>query len=366
MTVPIEDLIRAAQQRQAERAHRPDRLLTDLPARAAARRARRRGYQALGTVAAAVAVAAALTVPALGLRDGPDGSPAQPGASPSTAATPGGTAAAPTLPPVPLRYRPTWLPPGLTERIRGAQPEAAGSDSPASSRRIWTDQPVGTDGTGARTELILSMRQANGADDPLANTGVPVDINGTVGYYHGTQKSYVEWRADPGTVVALTQHELNLSQQDMLRIARSVEPDPDQLRVPLHVGWLPAGMRVVNGEVSGDSPAAWMARLGAGLPRASDGTTPDQRTITVSLSPTTTAPAGGRSLTVGGHPARLVHRTDRPMDMRYLVVDLDQGRKLTVLGVSRGADPLTDDDLIRVAEHAAPAEPFDVAWIATP
>ncbi|MEV0127923.1 hypothetical protein AB0H83_05575 [Dactylosporangium sp. NPDC050688] len=361
MTTPIEDLIRAAQQRQAERAHGPDRLLTELPARAA-RQARRRRYQTLGTVAVAAAVAAALTVPAFGLRNGTSGAPSQPAAQPSSAATPAATS---TFPPVALRYRPTWLPPGLTERIRTGQPVSAGNDSPASMLRVWTDRPVGTDGAGVPAQLVMSMRQASGTNDPLANTGVEVDINGTLGYYHASDKPYVEWRADAGTVVALQQHELNLSQHDLLRIARSVQPDPAQLLVPLHVGWLPDGMNVITGQVSGDSPAAWMAMLGAHQQPTSGSSASSQRSITVSLSPTTIAPAGGRSLTVNGHPARLVIRTDRPMDMRYVVVDLGDGRKLTVSGVSR-ADPLTDDDLIRVAEHAAPSDPVDVAWIATP
>ena len=360
MSTPIEDLIRAAQQRQAERAHGPDRLLTELPARAA-RRARRRRYQTLGTVAVAAAVAAALTVPALGLRNGTSGAPSQPAAQPSSAAT----AVASTFPPVALRYRPTWLPPGLTERIRSGQPVSAGNGSPANMLRVWTDRPVGTDGAGVPAQLVMSMRQASGTNDPLANTGVEVDINGTVGYYHASDKSYVEWRAGADTVVALTQHKLNLSQQDLLRIARSVQPDPAQLLVPLHVGWLPGDMRVITGQVSGDSPAAWMAMLSAQQQPAPGGSASSQRSITVSLSPTTTAPAGGRSLTVNGHPARLVIRTDRPMDMRYVVVDLGDGRKLTVSGVSR-ADPLTDDELIQVAEHAAPSDPVDVAWIATP
>ncbi|MDG6102052.1 hypothetical protein Daura_45035 [Dactylosporangium aurantiacum] len=362
MTTPIEDLIRAAQQRQAERAHRPDRLLSELPARAA-RRTRRRRYQTLATVAAAAAVAAVLTVPALGLRDAPDGAASQPAAQPPSAA-PAGTEGTPTFPPVALRYRPTWLPAGLTERIRVAQPVANGNGSPASVLRVWTDQPVGTDGAGARRTLLLSMRQASGADDPLANTGVPVDINGTVGYYHAGDKPYVEWRAGADTVVSVTQRELNLSEQDMLRIARSVQSDVTPLRVPLRVDWLPDGMRVINGEVSGDSPASWMARLNAGRPRNPDGTATSQQSVTVYLSPTTTAPAGGRSLTVNGHPARLVARTDRPLDMRYLVVDLGDGRKLTVLGTALPADPMTDDDLIRIGEHAAPAGPADVAWIA--
>ena len=270
-----------------------------------------------------------------------------------------------TFPPVALRYRPTWLPAGFTERIRSAQPVSAGNGSPASIQRVWTDRPVGTDGTGERSQLVMTLRQASGTDDPLANTGVEVDINGITGYYHGSDKSYVEWRADTGTVVTLQQHELHLSQQDLLRIARSVQPDPGQLRVPLHLGWLPDDLHVVSGHVSGDSPTAWIARLSAGQQPTSGNSASSQRSITVSLSPTTTAPAGGRSLTVNGHPARLVIRTDRPMDMRYLVIDLNDGRKLTVSGVSR-TDPITDDELIRIAEHTTPSDPVDVTWIATP
>jgi hypothetical protein len=228
----------------------------------------------------------------------------------------------------------------------------------------------------------MTLRQPVGTDDPRANTGVTVDINGKTGYYHGSQgddKSSVEWRADTNTVVMLSEHFLNLSQQDMLRIARSVQPDPDRMRVPLHLGWLPDGWSVTSGQVSGDAPTAWLARLTVEDLRTSDGTAAGasagpsrpatnrgQGSISVFLSPTTTAPAGGQNLTVSGRPARLVARADRPLSMQYLVVDLGHDKKLTVLGIAPKSNPMNDNDLIRIAEHATPGDSTEVAWIATP
>ncbi|GAA0713845.1 hypothetical protein Drose_26060 [Dactylosporangium roseum] len=378
MTSPIEDLIRKAQERQAQRAHAPDRLAAELPVRVA-RRVRRRRYQMIGTVAAAVAAAATLSVPVLGLRSGSDASPLQPGGRPS-AASQDNPAGASTLPPVALGYRPTWLPSGFTERIRTAQPGPGGSGSALSVRRIWTDEPVGTDGSGGSNGIILTLRQAVAPGDPQANTGASVDINGIVGYYHGPQggddKAYVEWRADTGTVVSLAVHNEHLTQQDMLRIARSVRPDPKQLQVPLRLAWLPGGWSVTSGEISGDAPTAWRAAVTA-TQRNANGAPGDastaptghsagsnQRSISVSLSPTTTAPAGGESLTVNGLPARFVV-PERPLSLQYLVVDLGEDKKLTVLGISHTSDPLNRNDLIRVAEQATAGDPAAAAWIAT-
>ena len=150
MNGTMDDLLRQALQRQAERAVDPARVRAALPARAARRARRRYGSLAVGlTAAAALAVFA---VPVLGLDDARSGDPA---ASPVPADTPSTSAAAAPLTPdsVALRYRPTWLPSGLRERARTV-PLGPGNayDGPV---RTWkrADAAGGTDKGGSRLEF---------------------------------------------------------------------------------------------------------------------------------------------------------------------------------------------------------------------
>jgi hypothetical protein len=363
----IEDLIRDAQRGMAERAIHPDRVRAALPARAA-RVARRRRYGALGGVATAAAVVLAVAVPAIALRGG---SPvvAMPPAAPSSASA----GRLPAIEPVPLVYRPTWLPAGLTERIRRAPLGSAASEEYAGPARLWTAQSVGTDGDGGANGLQLHVRGALNAEDPPANDGVPVDVGGQPGFYHPSphdQKSYLEWRIDAGTVAMLDEHRLSLSRDDMLRVARSVRPDPGTLRVPLHIGWLPSGMTPRYAELSGDSPAAYYCMVSAeeSLPAGPTGATGKEgkqgpRQLSVAIAPTTTAPEGGEALTVDGYPARLVARTE--FRQLFLVVDLGTRGLLTVVANWPDPRPLTRDDLVRIAENVTVEDSADVAWIGT-
>lgn len=368
MTDHLEDLVREAQQRLAERAVHPDRVRAALPARAA-RRARQRRYGAVGLAAVAAAVVVAVAAPVLALRGGSGGPPPlQVGAQPASP-----TAPAPRLGAAPLAFRPTWLPTGWTERVRRSSVDTSAHPRLGPVSRMWTTGPVGTDGTGGGNSLSLDSRAATGPADPGANSGTPVDIGGQRGYLHDAGgKSYVEWRTRDGRVVSLQQHGSAVSTSDLLRVARSVRPDTGQLRPPLALGWLPADLSVCSVEVSGDSPTSWFARLDAEV-TVPVSPTPDgaaakmaPRDIMVTLSPTTTAPAGGQRLTVSGHPARLVTRTDIPeLNMRYLVVDLGAGRLLTVIAQWPGTNPITQADMVKVAEHASLDPTPDVSWIGT-
>lgn len=350
MSVDVEDLIRQAQERQADRAVHGERIRAALPARAA-RVARQHRYGRLVAVAAAGAVAAAVTVPVLVLRDrAPDLSP--------------GAAASPSMivdkPPVVVttfrvRYRPTWLPPGLAERSRVVGYDEVTGKPVTGPQRRWTPGPVGTDGEEGQG-VSVTTRPAQGPADPGGSGGEAVDVNGRRGYYHGGQtKAYVEWRAEDDTVVVVGVRELRLSRSELLRVARSVRPDQGKMTLPLRPGWLPAGMKVHTAQVSGDSPTAWFAQLsaeGAG-PAGADKASGTPSGLMVSLGPTTGAPAGGRTLTVAGRPARLVDRTGAPygITVRYLVVDRGAGSLLTVTASWSAVSPLTDEDLIRVARN---------------
>jgi hypothetical protein len=366
VTPHIEDLVRDAQERIADRAVHPDRIRAGLPRRAA-RRARHRRYGVAGLAIVAVAVVAAVAAPLLVLGHGGKArtAPYQAGARASTSDT---QTQSTGLAPVPMSYRPTWLPTGLTERIRWVPLSPATAESAAGVMRTWSAQHVGTNGYGAEHQLMLTVRHNSVARQPGSNQGVPVDINGKPGYYHGTageEKSYVEWRADPATILSVSQLRLGLSEADMLTVAKSVQPDTAQLRVPLDLGWLPNGLHADYAEVSGDSPTNWLVYEAAEAAAQTSGKESKEapQSVSVFLSPTTTAPNGGQPLTVGGHPARVVDRTDIP-NMRYLVVNLGSGKLLTVVAEWPSAQPLTTADMVKVAEHATPVTPADTAWIA--
>ena len=180
MSTHLEDLLRATQQRVADRAPDPDRIRAALPARA--RRKARRRNGALGAVVAAVAVAGALTVPALALKRDNIAVPVQPAAPPPASSAPVATTG---IAPVPLRYRPTWLPAGLGERSRLASLVSLGEGHLDGVDRTWTSGPLGDTLESKHPSLNLGFRKAKTADEPQANTGKAVDINGKPGYYHG-------------------------------------------------------------------------------------------------------------------------------------------------------------------------------------
>jgi hypothetical protein len=382
----IEDLVRDTQERFANQAVHPERIRVALPDRAASKRRRRRRYGAAGIVAAAFAVTAAVTVPALALGGGGGGGGAlsATGAGQQQAAGPRSTSQVATVPgaaAIALRYQPTWLPAGLRERVRNMSVPGTNKDS--TLLRTWTAHSVGSNGDGTSVRLDLTVRRPADATDPQANTGVRVDINGSTGYYHGAPqgetKSYVEWRAGADAVVSISQVGLHLSEADMLKVARSVKPDPAQMQLPLRLEWLPDGMSLSSAEIGGDSATSWYASLwtqaAAPASLAPKEAKQGPRSLSVALRPTASAgyvpqkapgtpTTGGEQLTVGGHPAQLIPRTDLPgTNMWYLVVHLDNGQLLTVIAEWPDSDPLTKADLVKVAENAVPVTPPDVTWI---
>lgn len=411
MNTRIEDLIRQAQAQQAERAAAPDRIRGALPARAA-RVARRRRHGTLVAAVGAAAVAVAITVPVVALRDSAGGgiSPA----APPTASADRVPTAVPVIPVTSLRYRPTWLPAGLAERNRMASfPARDGQFHGA--LRSWTRNPVGLVGEPKGGRLELQVSEAPPVGKPVEDAGgKPVDVNGVRGYYHGADgKSYVTWPAEAGIQLSISQHGLALSERDLLRVARSVRPDPAQLSSPLRFGSLPNGLAMSMLEVFGDSPTSWLARVsgeqmlgtpagelaipvkpgaagvgeGAGarakpagpptttataaVPPAPGGAKATQlppgkskensqvRHLSVAVGTSTTAPDGGDSLVVSGHPARFVTRgVAEKLTLNYLVVDLGEGRLLTLLG-----EQVSRDDLVSTAEQVDVDPNPDLSWL---
>ena len=354
MTLKLEDLIRGAQQRQAERAPDPDRIRAALPARTA-RRARRRRNGTLVALVAAAGVAAAVAVPVAVLR--PDSTVAT-----QVGAPPPPTGPAPTGLSAPLRFHATWLPPGLAERFRAVALADLGPGRIDGPYRVYTKQPTDGNGNASGPDLTVQVRRAASANDPEANTGSPITVNGKPGVFHGTvggdAKSYVEWRADADWVVSVQQKNLGLTQGDLLRVANSVRADPATFDIPLRFGWLPDGLAPQFATLSGNGPAAW-ALLVAGE-QAGTGTKETakaNRGFTVLLGTATPAPAGGTVIQVGNRTGRLVTRADP--GLAFVVVDLGGGRLLTMIG--QGG--VTEQDLIKIAQQTEVTADPDLTWL---
>lgn len=353
MSTHLEDLLRAAQQRVADRAPDPDRIRAGLPARAR-RKARRR----TGTLVVAVAVAGALTVPALVLRRDNSVSVQPAAPNPQTSSAPAGS--------VPLRYRPTWLPAGLGERSRIASLVSLGDGHLDGVNRTWTSGPLSASLETKHPSLSLGFRNAKTADEPRANQGTAVDINGKTGYYHGAggdTKSYVEWRIDADLVASVFQSGLGLTQQQLVRIAESVQPDPAALAVPMRLNWLPDDLKAQFVEATGNDPAGWRFRVSGEKQREFTGkdVTDANRSVSVEYGTALSigVPDGGEAITVAGRPGRYVERAvEGSMVVPYVVVDMGQGRFITVIanGVSRA-------DMIKVAANVEVTGEPDLAWL---
>jgi hypothetical protein len=371
MTTSTEDLLRQAMQRQAERAPDPDRVRAALPQRAARRTRRRYGSVAGGLVAAAALTAFA--VPVLAFDDAPTGGGAGPGApaSPSASADAG-------VPPAPaavdLRYRPTWLPAGLTERSRTVPiGPGNGYDGPV---RIWkrANAAAGFDMGGSRLEF--GVVAARNGTDPFDDGGEVVDVNGRQGRLSGTVagdgKSSVHWLIDPQTVIFIHNVEAGVSDTDLLKIARSVQADTGQVPVPMRFGWLPTGMAPLTAQISGNSAARWQLEISAHGKQAAapvNGVdkkmTSADRGLYAKLGATTDAPEGGESITVGGRPARIIVRPiEQPMPTRmehaWVVVELASGLKLTVFTV---IPDVSREDLLAAAAAVQVGAVPDLGWL---
>ncbi|MFI7545867.1 hypothetical protein [Actinoplanes sp. NPDC049599] len=335
MSRSIEDLVRAAQHEQAERAVDPRRILAALPQRRV--RAVRRRRLALTLAAAAVVAVAA--VPAFVLRDGPAPQP------PSVTPNPSVSAVDTRL--VPLEFSPGWLPPGYAEYYRTVRPGAG-------LTRMWASaapkSPLLMD--DAPDRLVMTVVATADAEVTRDEGDQPVDINGISGSYRPAGQPGVYWQAGAVTIEIRTD-EPGLPQATLLRIARSVRPDPAALRLPFTVR-PPADRVVASQTVKGVSPGEWLAVTDFGeLDPFGDivasGTS-------ISIGTVTPAPSGGTSLRVAGHPARYRY-SELPEPGNYLIVDLGNGLQLTVYSME-----LDRPAIVALAESAGSPEPGAAAW----
>ena len=335
MSQSLEDLVRSVQHEQAERAVDPRRVLAALP-QLRVRAVRRRRLILAGVAAV---VAAVVAVPVFALRQGP--APQPPSATPGPSVSP----ALSQL--VPLKYSPGWLPAGYTEYQRVTRPPALlfRTWGTAPSKSPLISQPAG--------RLSMSVAAAEDSDATKGTGGETVDINGVSGVYRTEEAPRVSWRIG-GTSIVLSTPETSLSRDTLLRIARSVRPDPAAMEPPLAVR-VPAGQSVVGQFVAGFSAGGWLATTTLGE------LTPSGRLAvlgaSISVGTMTRAPAGGTALRVAGHPARYV-RNKHSATGHYLVVDLGGSLNLTV-----HSEDLDRPAIVALAESAGTPNPGAIAWI---
>jgi len=368
MTVPIEELIRDAQERQANRAVHPDRIRAALPARR--RRAVRQRRLGMVAVCAAVAGAAAVvTVPTVllnghGKGNGAAvaGAPAPSQASPS-AVPPSQQPTPPTIAPVALGYTVGSPPAGLLERSRSAS--SGNSLNPALQTRMWSAQPADEYGDLKGSRLVLYAQQTTGSGQVSGVT--PITVGGKAGWYDGIDapdKSSVSWKADAGTLLILEQHGLNLSRTALVGIAESVRPDTASLAPVATFGWLPGTFSVQDVALSANSNTSWRGDIDL---ESTSGQDPHGRSLAgpslfVTVGTSSTETGSGEPVSVRGRTGKLI--TDpatAPEPRLTLVVDLGDGTWLTVSARYPVTAPVSKDDVLHVAEALQLAPP-DLSW----
>jgi hypothetical protein len=267
----------------------------------------------------------------------------------------------------PLRYSPTWLPPGLVERDRylsageGRDPFRDGEG--AQVRRMWSSASSVSD-DGPRPGLVISVIDKDYVSHIMCPEGSNVDINGVRGHAPDadTSNRCVRWRPDPDTTIVVRADGVRLGREDLLQVARSMRQDKGQLVLPLQVDRMDDifhASALTSAHFSAVSAANWWATIST-VPVAKS----DPRDVEVRLGTGTPSPAGGTALTVGGRPARYRTDTARVGVVAYLVVEVDGGLLLTVKYSMLRGDPPPMADLTRIAERVKVGRP-DVSWIGT-
>jgi hypothetical protein len=142
-----------------------------------------------------------------------------------------------------------------------------------------------------------------------------------------------------------------LTKADVLRIARSVRPDPTVTRLPMRVGWAPAGFVNQGFIFIGSSPAAYQARIVFNAGMTATNVIASHQFL-IDLGQTTTAPAGGTNVTINGHPGRVSGPTAGNGGTTDLIVEVDLANslKLTVTGHwATGTAEIDKNTVLRVA-----------------
>jgi hypothetical protein len=366
----LERLIRQAQERKASTITDADEVRAAIPVRTAALRRRRSGLVLSGSVAALIAIA--VTVPQVYFshdRTFPGTSasadPPAPLVTPSDTGVPEATAPAPTdgAGNTPMRYTATWLPAGYTEQKRNAYTTSV-SRTWAATRADYTNL------TESRAAVALSsvpstMSQMIPATEQPGTTA-PVDVNGAAGVYQDSPDltaMTVTWPVG-ALVLQVTNTDPALTKADVLRIARSVQPDPTVTKLPIRVGWTPTGYVNQGFIFIGNSPAAYMTRIifNAGM-NATNVIASHQ--FLVDIGPTTVATSGGTDVMINGHPGRIFGPTESAGATTELIVEAALGNGQTLTVTAHWATGSTEVDNNTVLQVARSVEFVggDTGWI---
>jgi hypothetical protein len=228
----------------------------------------------------------------------------------------------------PLVYSPTWLPAGVTERLRRQDFEGGRVE------RFWgRDRPtpaVQPDRPWASLSMLVAVTDFPQHQGCLVDTHV--DINGRPGSYlaESTEPLVLCWQADPRTFITLYNNGL-VGRQALLRIARSVRRDRGWATLPVQppdglARMLAVSTRLTAAWIGGTSPTGWIAMITTDPENKGE-----ENSIRVMLARQTSAPAGGEELAVGGRPARYVQRRrEAGSTDSFLVVNVGHGLLLTL------------------------------------
>jgi hypothetical protein len=157
-----------------------------------------------------------------------------------------------------------------------------------------------------------------------------------------------------GSTIEIRAVDPGMARDTMLRIARSVRPDPATMEMVFAVR-VPAGQVIAARTVAGISAGKWLATTDLGEEDPSGDVVASGASVGVGT--VTRAPAGGTTLRVAGHPARYLY-SEVPEAGHYLVVDLGGGLKLTAF-----SPDLDQPAIVALAEAVDPPNLGTVAWI---
>ncbi|GAA1572675.1 hypothetical protein GCM10009827_113320 [Dactylosporangium maewongense] len=341
MTTELETLVRELQEQRADAAPDPDRIRGALPELIARRRTTR---TVVATVAAVLVLALAVpvTLAATGRRQaGP------PAASPGRATTPG----------IALRYSPTWVPGGYRERLRALVivDRETGDDI----LRRWTDGPMLGQFQPMVRYLDLEILEMSARPGPAQDGAV--DINGVPGtVFVGSvpdSKAVVSWQID-ATHSARVEASPAISQDDILRVARSVRPDPAVFSPPVQQG---RQGQLASGkyDMIADDPGHW------GTTSIMSDVVAPLLSLKVTVGPAFDVPEGGDPVRVRGATGRIVATVPPASNLQWtltLVVTLPDGRPLTVESSVGGDSPAAREALVRAVDGLVIDPAPDVSW----
>lgn len=349
-----EETLRAALQRQADRAPDPDGVIAGLETRARAVRQRRR----LLTAAGGIAVAAAIAGPVMAVRPWVrrDGQVVDPDA---------------TQTPLPdaLPYQATWLPDGASEHRRVLT--MVGEDA-GKMQREWR---AVVNGKEQKISLVAEIYRPV---DRLGPGWTPVDVNGVGGHLHAEKTAaVVRWRASKTITLTvnffLARYDALPGNRDMyrelaLRVARSVRPDGrTRLVTPVRFGWLPPGYEGRDLMMGGESKEAWETSVTAGGERSASAFVRAQLARTRVQRPTAAVPVTVRGLPGWYHAYRTAGDPDGVPRSSLLEAEFGEGLVLRLVtdpgGLSAPA-PLTPEALIKVGDDLVIDESPDLGWMA--